>query len=165
MRSSLVTAELFLVRSLGYQLDVTLPFAHSLNILRGMAEIPYFQTKDKRQQNQKMSHVWRRMEQEMSAELSHIARLSWTWCWDSLCSPKIALTYSSAEIAVASLYLATKMVNIDVPMELTEWVNMWGAADDMSVQVVRDVILDMLDMREQSYTASTSFSTTSSNPP
>lgn len=78
MRSSLVTGELFLVRALGYDLEVSLPFTYCLHVLRSMSAVPWF----KNQKHRHQKDVWRRMEQEMNPELSTIARLAWMFCWD-----------------------------------------------------------------------------------
>lgn len=79
MRSSLVTGELFLVRALGYDLEVSLPFTYCLHVLRAMAAVNWLKAPSEEQppryrsrQNSSGSgsgtaniqkDVWRRMEQ------------------------------------------------------------------------------------------------------
>lgn len=109
MRSSLVTGELLLVRALSFDLEVTLPFTYCLHVLRAMAAVSWFnkaENEDKRERRRSRSgspdyhkDIWRQMEQgkivndtsyiyltyliiEMDPELSTIARLAWTFCWD-----------------------------------------------------------------------------------
>ena len=108
MRSSLVTGELLLVRALSFDLEVTLPFTYCLHVLRAMAAVSWFNkagNEDKRERRRSRSgspdyhkDIWRHMEQgkviddisyicltyriEMDPELSTIARVAWTYCWD-----------------------------------------------------------------------------------
>jgi hypothetical protein len=67
MRSSLVTSELLLVRALGFDLEVELPFAYCLNVLRGLGSIRYFITDETKRHSRRHHHpaqkeVWKRME-------------------------------------------------------------------------------------------------------
>lgn len=66
MRSSLVTSELLLVRALGFDLEVELPFAYCLNVLRGLGSIRYFMTDETKRPSKKHHHtqkeVWKKME-------------------------------------------------------------------------------------------------------
>ncbi|KAL0095660.1 hypothetical protein J3Q64DRAFT_1632313 [Phycomyces blakesleeanus] len=167
MRSSLVTSELLLVRTLDYNLEVELPFAFCLNTLRGMGSVQFFgqSTTAFRRHSSKngpvsapmsapgwQKEVWRRMEYgkqslnnslinsltlEMDPELSAVARLSWMFLWDSICSPKLSMTHSVPGIALGCLYLALRTSNADLPMTMSEWVDMWGASENISVQAVR----------------------------
>ena len=66
MRSSLVVGELLLVRALGYDLEVSLPFTYCLNVLRGMASVSWFATsskQDRRSSPGNQKDYWRSMEQ------------------------------------------------------------------------------------------------------
>lgn len=71
MRSSLVTSELLLVRALGFDLEIELPFAYCLNVLRGLGSVRYFVTDETRKHGKKHHHhlsqkeVWKRMENGM----------------------------------------------------------------------------------------------------
>ncbi|RCH97690.1 Cyclin- protein fam58a [Rhizopus stolonifer] len=64
MRSSLVTSELLLVRALGFDLEVELPFAYCLNVLRGLGSIRYFVTDERKhtKRHPAQKEVWKRME-------------------------------------------------------------------------------------------------------
>lgn len=71
MRSSLVTSELLLVRALGFDLEVELPFAYCLNVLRGLGSIRYFITDETKRPSKRHHHpaqkeVWKRMENGMT---------------------------------------------------------------------------------------------------
>ncbi|KAK4518151.1 uncharacterized protein ATC70_001502 [Mucor velutinosus] len=153
MRSSLVTSELLLVRALGFDLEVELPFAYCLNVLRGLGSIRYFMTDETKKTSKKHHHhshttqkeVWKKMENDMEPEMSAIARLAWMYVWDSLCSPKIALTHSIPGIGLACLYLALRTSEVEMSMSMSEYVDMWGASENISVQAVRDVVTDLLD--------------------
>ncbi|OBZ85872.1 Cyclin-related protein FAM58A [Choanephora cucurbitarum] len=148
MRSSLVTSELLLVRALGFDLEVELPFAYCLNVLRGLGSIRYFvadERRSKRHPYPAPKEIWKRMENDMESETSAIARLAWVYVWDSLCSPKIALTHSIPSIGLGCLYLALQSTETEMPMSMNEYVDMWGASENISVQAVRDVIMDLLD--------------------
>ncbi|KAI7866394.1 hypothetical protein BDF14DRAFT_1812755 [Spinellus fusiger] len=162
MRSSLVTSELLLVRTLGYNLEVELPFAFCLNTLRGMGSVQFFgqgttafrRNGPRNGPSMSMStpgwqkEVWRRMEYEMDSELSAVARLSWMFLWDSICSPKLSMHHSVPGVALGCLYLALRTSNADLPMTMSEWVDMWGASENISVQAVRDVVTDLLQLYE-----------------
>ncbi|KAI9021003.1 hypothetical protein CLU79DRAFT_208560 [Phycomyces nitens] len=169
MRSSLVTSELLLVRTLDYNLEVELPFAFCLNTLRGMGSVQFFgqSTTAFRRHSSKngpvsapmsapgwQKEVWRRMEYEMDPELSAVARLSWMFLWDSICSPKLSMTHSVPGIALGCLYLALRTSNADLPMTMSEWVDMWGASENISVQAVRDVVTDLLALYEATFSSS-----------
>lgn len=107
MRSSLVTSELLLVRALGFDLEVELPFAYCLNVLRGLGSIRYFMTDETKKTAKRHHHshtaqkeVWKKMENgknqqhlqlqslslilfvDMEPEMSAIARLAWLYVWD-----------------------------------------------------------------------------------
>lgn len=70
MRSSLVTSELLLVRALGFDLEVELPFAYCLNVLRGLGSIRYFIADETKKHSKRHHHhhhpnqkeIWKRME-------------------------------------------------------------------------------------------------------
>ncbi|KAI8147476.1 hypothetical protein BJV82DRAFT_508081 [Fennellomyces sp. T-0311] len=149
MRSSLVTGELLLVRALGYDLEVSLPFTYCLSVLRDMASVSWFATSSKhdRRHSGHQRDVWRSMEQgkrlllllllsKMDPELSTIARLAWMFCWDSICSPRIILTRTTAEVALGCLYLALQLCQAELPVNMNQWVDMWGASENISVQNV-----------------------------
>jgi hypothetical protein len=77
MRSSLVTSELLLVRALGFDLEVELPFAYCLNVLRGLGSIRYFITDETKKQLRRHHHhhpsqkeIWKRMEIGMTGRIS-----------------------------------------------------------------------------------------------
>ncbi|KAI7877494.1 hypothetical protein K492DRAFT_171647 [Lichtheimia hyalospora FSU 10163] len=156
MRSSLVTGELLLVRALSFDLEVTLPFTYCLHVLRAMAAVSWFNkagNEDKRERRRSRSgspdyhkDIWRHMEQEMDPELSTIARVAWTYCWDSVCSPRIILSRKPAEIALGCLYLALRTCDAELPVTINQWVDMWGTAENLSVQNIRDVVTDLLDL-------------------
>ncbi|KAI9311705.1 cyclin-like protein [Dichotomocladium elegans] len=164
MRGSLVTGELLLVRALGYNLEVALPFTFCLHVLRAMAAVSWFvnyakdDPNEHHQQQAPYTHlvrsgspdfqrdVWRHMEQEMSPELSTIARLAWAFCWDSISSPKIILTRNPTEIALGCLYLALRTCQAELPMTINQWVDTWGTSENLSVQNIRDVVTDLLDL-------------------
>ncbi|CAO3650263.1 unnamed protein product [Mucor hiemalis] len=88
MRSSLVTSELLLVRALGFDLEIELPFAYCLNVLRGLSSVRYFITDESRKHLKKHHHhptqkeVWKKMEIDIDPEMSTIARLAWVYVWD-----------------------------------------------------------------------------------
>ena len=152
MRSSLVTSELLLVRALGFDLEVELPFAYCLNVLRGLVSIRYFMTDEAKKTTKRHHHsytaqkeIWKKMENDMEPEMSAIARLAWMYVWDSLCSPKIALTHSIPGIGLGCLYLALRTSEVEMSMSMSEYVDMWGASENISVQAVRDVVTDLLD--------------------
>ncbi|KAG2227032.1 hypothetical protein INT45_006439 [Circinella minor] len=168
MRSSLVVGELLLVRALGYDLEVSLPFTYCLNVLRGMASVTWFATSSKQDRrslpgNQK--DYWRSMEQEMDPELSTIARLAWMFCWDSICSPRIILTRTTAEVALGCLYLALKLSQAELPMNMNQWVDMWGASENISVQNVCDVVTDLIELFDHCPTTEELPNTSSSSTP
>ncbi|CEP07047.1 hypothetical protein [Parasitella parasitica] len=147
MRSSLVTSELLLVRALGFDLELELPFAYCLNVLRGLGSIRYYRTDEvKKTTKRHHSHtaqqkeVWKKMENDMEPDMSAIARLAWI-----LCSPKIASTHSIPGIGLGCLYLALRTAEVEMSMSMSEYVDMWGASENISVQAVRDVVLDLLD--------------------
>ncbi|KAI8393559.1 uncharacterized protein BYT42DRAFT_488380 [Radiomyces spectabilis] len=140
MRSSLVTSELLLVRALDYDLEVDLPFAFCLNVLRNMASVPLY--KELRRYGAMTGRgwqkdLWRQMEQDIHPDLSAIARLAWMFLWDSLISPKIVLNHSTPGVALGCLYLALRTSNAPFPFTMSEWVDMWGASENISVQAVR----------------------------
>ncbi|KAI8636386.1 hypothetical protein BD408DRAFT_426202 [Parasitella parasitica] len=152
MRSSLVTSELLLVRALGFDLEVELPFAYCLNVLRGLGSIRYFRADETKKTNKRhhshtaqQKEVWKKMENDMDPEMSTIARLAWMYVWDSLCSPKIASTHSIPGIGLGCLYLALRTAEVEMSMSMSEYVDMWGASENISVQAVRDVVTDLLD--------------------
>ncbi|KAI8093240.1 uncharacterized protein BX664DRAFT_103330 [Halteromyces radiatus] len=153
------TSELLLVRALDCDLERELPFSFCLNVLRNMGSIPFFQTPSIPSPSTSLLHssgitlqkeVWKQMENEMPLNYNVIARMAWMFVWDSLCSPKITLKYSVAEVALGCLYLALRTSYADLQMTMTEWVDKWGASDNVSVQAVRDVALDLLELYEQS---------------
>jgi hypothetical protein len=106
MRASLVTTELLLVRALGFDLEVELPFAYCMNVLRGLVSIRYFAADETKRLSRRQSYhppaqkeVWKRMENgknrhswlydcliikllDMSPEMSAVARLAWVYIWD-----------------------------------------------------------------------------------
>ncbi|RCH97689.1 hypothetical protein CU098_008542 [Rhizopus stolonifer] len=82
----------------------------------------------------------------MDPEMSAIARLAWMYVWDSLLSPKIALTHAIPSIGLGCLYLALQTSQTDMPMSMSEYVDMWGASENISVQAVRDVVIDLLEL-------------------
>ncbi|KAI8875306.1 hypothetical protein K501DRAFT_69802 [Backusella circina FSU 941] len=148
MRTSLVNCELLLVRALGFDLEVELPFAYCLNVLRGLGSIRYFaadQSKKTKRHIPGQKEIWKRMENDMEPEMSTIARLAWVYVWDSLCSPRIALTHSTPGIGLGCLYLALRTSETEMPMSMNEYVDMWGASENISVQAVRDVVTDLLE--------------------
>ncbi|KAI8991951.1 hypothetical protein BDF20DRAFT_904329 [Mycotypha africana] len=164
MRSSLVTGELLLVRGLGFDLEVELPFAYCLNVLRGLASMRYFvysennhnnyngnsSSNNKRHSSRRTHHanqkeVWRKMENDMDPRLSCIARAAWAYIWDSLCSPKIFITHSVSCIGLGCLYLALRTSKVEMYMTMNEYVDMWGASENISVQAVQDVVTDLLE--------------------
>ncbi|RCH83708.1 Cyclin- protein fam58a [Rhizopus azygosporus] len=156
MRASLVTTELLLVRALGFDLEVELPFAYCLNVLRGLASIRYFMMDETKKYSRKQQHyppaqkeIWKRMETDMSPEMSAIARLAWVYIWDSLCSPKIALSHPVPVIGLGCLYLALRTLQTEMSMNMNEYVDLWGASENMSVQAVRDFITDFLEFHDR----------------
>ncbi|GAA5806144.1 hypothetical protein HPULCUR_011674 [Helicostylum pulchrum] len=154
MRASLVTSELLLVRALGFDLEVELPFAYCLNVLRGLGSIRYFITDDTKKQSKRhhfpaQKEIWKRMEQDMDPEMSTIARLAWMYVWDILCSPKIALAHSIPGIGLGCLYLALRTSGVEMSMSMSEYVDLWGASENISVQAVRNVITDLLEFYDQ----------------
>jgi hypothetical protein len=65
MRTSLVNCELLLVRALGFDLEVELPFAYCLNVLRGLGSIRYFATDQNKKTKRHIpgqKEIWKRME-------------------------------------------------------------------------------------------------------
>ncbi|KAI9483262.1 MAG: hypothetical protein EXX96DRAFT_135919 [Benjaminiella poitrasii] len=153
MRSSLVTGELLLVRALGFDLEIELPFAYCLNVLRGLGSIRYFISDEVKKHSKKHHHslqkeIWKRTENDMKPEMSMIARLAWIYVWDSLCSPKIALSHSIPSIGLGCLYLALRTSKVEMSMSMSEYVDLWGASENISVQAVRDVVTDLLDFYE-----------------
>lgn len=66
----------------------------------------------------------------------------------SLCSPKIALKHSTPGIGLGCLYLALRTCKADFSLTMNEYVDMWGASQNISVQAVRDVVTDLLDLYE-----------------
>lgn len=102
----------------------------------------------------------------MDPELSTIARLAWTFCWDryesentprmkgdmlkrwmifSVCSPRIILTRKPQEIALGCLYLALRTCNAELPVTINQWVDMWGTAENLSVQNIRGMSCQVID--------------------
>ncbi|ORZ15762.1 hypothetical protein BCR42DRAFT_415856 [Absidia repens] len=159
MRSSLATSELLLVRALDCDLELELPFTFSLNVLRNMGSISFYQTTSISPSSSSppqvssfgfQKDIWKRMENEMPLSFNVIARLTWMFVWDSLCSPKVTLKHSAPEIALGCLYLALRTTDACLQMTMTEWVDQWGASDNVSVQAVRDVALDLLELYEHS---------------
>lgn len=63
----------------------------------------------------------------------------------SLCSPKIALTHSTPGIGLGCLYLALRTSEAEMSMSMNDYVDMWGASENISVQAVRDVVTDLLE--------------------
>lgn len=65
-----MTSELLLVRALGFDLEVELPFAYCLNVLRGLGSIRYFITDETKKHSKRHHHhhhpnqkeIWKRME-------------------------------------------------------------------------------------------------------
>ncbi|KAG1057761.1 hypothetical protein G6F43_000404 [Rhizopus delemar] len=152
MRASLVTTELLLVRALGFDLEVELPFAYCMNVLRGLASIRYFAADETKRLSRRQSYhppaqkeVWKRMENDMSPEMSAIARLAWVYIWDSLCSPKLALAHPVSVVGLGCLYLALRTLQAEMSMNMNEYVDLWGAHENLSVQTVRDFITDFLE--------------------
>ena len=83
----------------------------------------------------------------------------------SVCSPRIILLRKPAEIALGCLYLALRTCNAELPVTINQWVDMWGTAENLSVQNIRgtlyhwiiqqlliltsvllDVVTDLLDL-------------------
>ncbi|KAI8332585.1 hypothetical protein BC941DRAFT_435970 [Chlamydoabsidia padenii] len=158
MRSSLATSELLLVRALDCNLELELPFSFALNVLRNMGSISYFHTSPQSTPPSPtqfggyvlQKEIWKRMEKEMPLNFNVIARLTWMFVWDSLCSPKITLKHAVPEVALGCLYLALRTSYANIQMTMSEWVDRWGASDNISVQAVRDVALDLLEIYDQS---------------
>lgn len=85
----------------------------------------------------------------MDPEMSTIARLAWMYVWDILCSPKIALAHSIPGIGLGCLYLALRTSGVEMSMSMSEYVDLWGASENISVQAVRNVITDLLEFYDQ----------------
>ncbi|KAI8066879.1 hypothetical protein BC940DRAFT_319728 [Gongronella butleri] len=147
MRTSLTTCEMILVRALDCNLEIELPFACCLNVLRAMGAVSFYKD-TKKQAHHLQKDVWKQMEQNMPHEFNVIARLAWLFLWDSLASPRIVLTHKTHEIALGSLYLALRMTGANLDMSMTEWVDQWGAAENVSVQSVRDVIQSLMELHD-----------------
>ncbi|KAI9283416.1 hypothetical protein BY458DRAFT_10422 [Sporodiniella umbellata] len=151
MRASIVTTELLLVRALGFDLEVELPFAYCLNVLRGLASVGYFAASEAKKVSRRQSYhppsqkeVMKRVENDMTPEMSAIARLAWVYIWDSLCSPKLALANPVSVIGLGCLYLSLRTLQVESSMNINEYVDLWGASENLSVQTVRDFITDFL---------------------
>jgi hypothetical protein len=48
-------------------------------------------------------------------------------------------------IGLGCLYLALRTSEVEMSMSMSEYVDMWGASENISVQAVRDVVTDLLD--------------------
>jgi len=62
MRTSLTTCEMILVRALDCNLEIELPFAHCLNVLRAMGAVSFYKD-TKKQSHHMQKDVWKQMEQ------------------------------------------------------------------------------------------------------
>lgn len=66
MRASLVTSELVLIRALGFDLELDLPFSYCLHVLRGLASIRYYASTENKKQSKRHHHapkeIWKKME-------------------------------------------------------------------------------------------------------
>ncbi|CAO3614401.1 unnamed protein product [Cunninghamella echinulata] len=160
MRTTLTNSELLLVRALDFNLEVELPFTFCLTVLRNMGSIPFFNSLSDTSSasspyingttNISFQKIWKQMEQDMPINFNSIARVAWMFVWDSLCCPKLSLKYSIAEVGLGCLYLALRTSYADLQMTMTDWVDMWGASNNISVQTVRDVVMDLIELYEQS---------------
>ncbi|KAI9301159.1 hypothetical protein BJ944DRAFT_169588 [Cunninghamella echinulata] len=159
MRTTLTKSELLLVRALDFNLEVELPFTFCLTVLRNMGSIPFFYSLSDTSSSSSpyingtnsisFQKIWKQMEQGSNNQNNHnhndnmpinfnsIARVAWMFVWDSLCCPKLSLKYSIAEVGLGCLYLALRTSYADLQMTMTDWVDMWGASNNISVQTVR----------------------------
>ncbi|KAI9287898.1 hypothetical protein BC943DRAFT_317340 [Umbelopsis sp. AD052] len=157
LRTSLTTSELILTRALGYDLDVDLPFAFALKVLKGMGCVPVFMEDENDQRlwqtdisrngrsandgfpdkQALQSAISRYFEEDLDVDLTLIARLTWVYAWDSICYPSIALEHDSYSIALACIYLAVRSAGAQLPMELFEWVRFWGEAHKVTIQSMK----------------------------
>lgn len=67
MRASLVTSELVLIRALGFDLELELPFSYCLHVLRALASIRYYSLNEIKKQSKRHHHlapkeIWKKME-------------------------------------------------------------------------------------------------------
>ncbi|ORX54427.1 hypothetical protein DM01DRAFT_1335576 [Hesseltinella vesiculosa] len=148
MRTSLTTCELMLVRALDCDLEIELPFAYCLNVLRAMGAVPFYSSA--RPSQTLLKDVWKRMESGMPHEFNVIARLTWLFVWDSLVSPKIVLNHTTAEIGLGCLYLSLRMTKAEIHMTMSEWVDHWGVGENVSVQSVRNVAESLMELHDSS---------------
>ncbi|KAI8578445.1 hypothetical protein K450DRAFT_246843 [Umbelopsis ramanniana AG] len=157
LRTSLTTSELILTRALGYNLDVDLPFAFALKVLKGMGCVPIFMedendqrlwhtdiSRNGRSANEGLpdkqvlqNAISRYFEEDLDVDLTLVARLTWVYVWDSICYPSIALEYDSYSIALACIYLAVRSAGASLPMELFQWVRFWGDAHNVTIQSMK----------------------------
>lgn len=47
------------------------------------------------------------------------------------------MTRKPQEIALGCLYLALRTCNAELPVTINQWVDMWGTAENLSVQNIR----------------------------
>lgn len=59
------------------------------------------------------------------------------------------MSHSIPGIGLGCLYLALRTCQADMAMTMNEYVDMWGASQNISVQAVRDVVTDLLDLYDQ----------------
>lgn len=59
------------------------------------------------------------------------------------------MNHSIPGIGLGCLYLALRTSEVEMSMSMSEYVDMWGASENISVQAVRDVITDLLEFYDQ----------------
>lgn len=55
------------------------------------------------------------------------------------------MTRKPQEIALGCLYLALRTCNAELPVTINQWVDMWGTAENLSVQNIRGMSCQVID--------------------
>ncbi|KAJ2964425.1 hypothetical protein NQZ79_g644 [Umbelopsis isabellina] len=167
LRTSLTTSELILIRALGYNLDVDLPFAFALKVLKGMGCVPVFSEDENDEQRwqkevlsngvsrsasnseypdkQKLQAAITKYFEDLDVDLALVARLTWIYAWDSMCHPSVGLEHDCYSIALACIYLAVRSAGASLPMNLVEWVHFWGNAHNVTIKSMKNALTSLME--------------------
>jgi len=140
LRHSLITAELILLRVLGFDdLDVEVPHGHAMKILEGMGVRRVEELIESKQRTRTLGSGGgappppsgtRIAEENAHPWLCELTSLTWTLVNDSLCDSHITLKYPARVIATACVYLSTRIMDMDLPTTFSEWCDSWCSKDE-----------------------------------
>ncbi|VDD82138.1 unnamed protein product [Mesocestoides corti] len=150
LRVSLVSAELFLMRVLGYQVrtKADLPHAYLLHYMsallhwigKGVAHPPANPGADDPQQQQQQQYT------QSSLALARLPGLAWSILMDSYHAP-LCVDYAPEYIAASILHLALRIAGVEVPGNRHSEMAWWQAiSDSLSREIVEQIQLKVMDI-------------------